>query len=433
MTIRRAAFIIATTGWAGICFTQTHLEGSWSGFWVREGDSLQVQFEFTESSKGYSGSFGSDELRAAGIPMSSIRTSFPKVHFEIAGDATTTLFDGEIRADSLLGEFREGKAKGTFFFLRHPKSAPGLHEEEVTFANGTVTLSGTLTLPGTAGPYPAIVFVHGSGAEGRWASRFLAIHFARNGIASLIFDKRGVGKSTGDWRTSGFEDLAGDVCAGVAFLRTHPNIDARWIGIHGHSQGGTIAPLIATLCTVAFVVASAAPGLPMDEVEIYSLENSIDIASLASADSSKAAAYVRELVAVAYHGKDRTVLDSLAGTLHDRPWFFPPPQPDNSYWNFSRRIAAYDPIGYWMHVKVPVLLVYGERDQRVPPKASAERIAAALRGAGNRKVTLRIFPLADHTFRISNSGKGFSWPRNPPGYPGVLTEWVLSQVRKQDQ
>ncbi len=414
----------------GSGFAQTHMEGHWRGFWVREGDSLQVQFEFRGASEGFSGSFGSDELRVAGIPISSISTPFPKVHFEIVGDATTTLFDGEIRGDSLRGEFRDGQAKGTFFFSRQSKPLPGLPEEEVTFANGAVTLAGTLILPGTAGPYPAVVFVHGSGAEGRWASRFLAIHFARNGIASLIFDKRGVGKSTGDWRTSGFEDLAVDACAGAGFLRSHPKIDPHWVGIHGHSQGGTITPLIASLCNVAFVVGSAASGLSMDDVEIYSIENSINIGSLSSTDSSEAAAYIRELVAVAYHGKERAHLDTLAAILRDRPWFFPPPTQNNSYWKLSPRFAQYNPIAYWKQVKAPVLLLYGERDHRVPPQASAERITAALRDGGNKEVTVRIFPYADHTFQISRSGKGFSWPRNPPGYPDVLTKWVQSQVTK---
>lgn len=422
--------MIAAAVLVGICSAQTPLEGGWRGFWVREGDSLRVEFEFRETSEGSSGTFGSEDLRVAGVPVSSIRTRFPRVHFELAGDASTTLFDGQVRGDSLSGEFQEGPARGTFFFWRQSKPPPGQLEEEVTFADGSVILSGTLILPGMAGPYPAVIFVHGSGAEGRWASRFLAMQFARNGIASLIFDKRGVGKSTGDWHTAGFEDLAKDVCAGVHLLRSDHRIDSRWIGIHGHSQGGTIAPLIASLCKVSFVIGSSAPGLPMDEVEIYSVENSIVIATLGPADSSKAAAYVRELVAVAFHGKGRARLDSLAATLRDRHWFSPPPPQDNSYWSFSRRIAAYDPIAYWKQVNVPVLLLYGERDQRVPAEASAKRITAALHDEGNSEVTVRIFPSADHTFRLQGNGKGFSWPRNPPGYPEVLIKWLQSQVAK---
>jgi pimeloyl-ACP methyl ester carboxylesterase len=428
VNLRSAGFMIAASVLAGITSAQTHLEGDWRGFWLRGGDSLRVQFEFRENSEGSSGTFASEDLRVAGVPISSIRTVSFRVHFELVGDASTIVFDGQLRGDSLSGEFLEGAATGTFFFLRGSRPPPGHLEEEVTFSNGNATLSGTLSLPGTAGPYPAVIFVHGSGAEGRWASRFLAVQFARDGIASLSFDKRGVGKSTGDWHAAGFEDLAKDVCSGVHLLRSDHRIDSRRIGIYGHSQGGAIAPLIASLCKVSFVIGSSAPGLPMDEVEIYSVGNSIGIAALGPADSSQASAYVRELVAVAYHGKERARLDSLAVTLRDRPWFFPPPPQENSYWSFSRRIAGYDPIAYWKQVNVPVLLLYGEADQRVPPEASAKRITAALHEEGNNEVTVRFFPSADHTLRLPGSGKGFSWPRNPPGYPGELTRWLQSRV-----
>ena len=118
-------------------------------------------------------------------------------------------------------------------------------------------------------------------------------------------------------------------------------------------------------------------------------------------------------------GRPRGHSSSCAG--HD-------PRRENSYWSFSRRIAGYDPIAYWKQVNVPVLLLYGEADQRVPPEASAKRITAALHEEGNNEVTVRFFPSADHTLRLPGSGKGFSWPRNPPGYPGELTRWLQSRV-----
>ena len=82
-------------------------------------------------------------------------------------------------------------------------------EEEVVFHDGEVALAGTILLPAGAGPRPGVVFLHGSGAEGRWASRFLATRFAARGVAALIYDKRGAGASTGDWRTAGFEEAWG--------------------------------------------------------------------------------------------------------------------------------------------------------------------------------------------------------------------------------
>ena len=85
--------------------------------------------------------------------------------------------------------------------------------EDVRFSSGDVQLTGTLITPATGRPHPAVILVHGSGAENReymlpWA-RFLI----RRGMAVLGYDKRGVGGSTGNWNTASFDDLAGDVVA----------------------------------------------------------------------------------------------------------------------------------------------------------------------------------------------------------------------------
>ena len=405
---------------------QSDLAGHWSGVWIREGAALEVTFTIAGTPGEYHGSLSSDQLRVAGIPLREMRYDPPRVHFEIVGDVTTIVFDGQLAGDTLAGTFKDGDAQGTFTVVRQNRSAgAALLEEEVTFRNAEVSLSGTLILPATAGPHPGIVFVHGSGAEGRWASRFLAMRFAQSGIAALIYDKRGVGGSTGDWRTASFEDLAEDVRAGVAMLRRHPKVDSLRVGIHGHSQGATIAPLIAGGSRdVAFVIASAAAGLPMDEVEIYSLENSARVAALLPDEAAAARSYVRELVAVAYHGRHPGRLDSLAAQYHTRSWFFAPPAKDHHYWTFSRRIVSFDPETHWANVRAPVLVLYGQQDARVPVEASINRITAALFSGGNAMMTVRVFSGADHSFRIHGEETGFTWPENAPGYLDTLISWT---------
>jgi dienelactone hydrolase len=404
---------------------QERLTGTWQGFWVRAGDSLPVTLtvEREPRTSRYTAAFTADRLRVSGIPFSDVRVQgCSEVTLVLQGDRTTIVFTGRMHGDSLTGMLREGPSAGRFAYARVPATPPSFDEHPVTFPNGDVTLAGSLLLPRTGDSLPAVVFLQGSGPEGRWASRFLAGQLATRGIAALIFDKRGVGGSSGDWRHATPDDLAGDGAAAVSRLRQEPRIDGRRIGLHGHSQGGTLAPLVAARAPgVAFIVGSAAAGVPTDSTELFSLLNSVYPEATSAADSADAKAYAAELVAVAYHGRPRARLGSLAARFRDRPWFFAPPSSDNPYWSFSKAFARYHPLDWWARVRVPVLLIYGAEDQRVPAAESAERIAAVLRTAGNGDVTVRILPGADHTFRLPPGPSG--WPVTAPGYLPALLDW----------
>jgi len=121
-------------------------------------------------------------------------------------------------------------------------------EEKVKFQSGNATLGGTLLIPAGTGPHPAIVCVHGSGEQSRngFVSiiRFVADHFARHGIAALIYDKRGVGDSTGDWSKQTLDDLATDALAGFKMLQIRKDIDSKQIGLWGGSQASRMMRLL---------------------------------------------------------------------------------------------------------------------------------------------------------------------------------------------
>jgi uncharacterized protein len=138
-------------------------------------------------------------------------------------------------------------------------------EEFVTYENKAagVTLSGTLTLPSTKGPFPAVVLIAGSAPYDRDATqsghkpmKVLADHLTRNGLAVLRFDKRGVNLSTGKYEEADGRDFADDVLAGVNYLKTRPEINQ--IGLVGHSEGGVLAPMVAAKSQdIAFLVLMA--------------------------------------------------------------------------------------------------------------------------------------------------------------------------------
>lgn len=406
---------------------QGQLAGDWRGYWLRAADTMPITLHLKRdpATRTYAASFDSDRLRVMGIPFAGVSVDgCCNVVMRLQGDRTTTVFTGTLQGDTLSGKFDEAGSEGHFAFVRTKAASAPVIEREVAFKNGDVSLAGSLILPPGTGRHPAVVFVHGSGAEGRWASRFLGVKFAEQGVAALIFDKRGVGKSSGDWRTATLDDLAGDAAGALAYLRQRPQIDARRIGVHGHSQGGTLAPMIAVRSPdVAFLIASAAAGVPTDSTELFSVLNSIYPNAATSADSADARAYASELVDVAYHGKPRVRLDSLVWQFRGRPWYFAPPEPDASYWAFSKLFGEFQPLDWWRQVRVPVLLVYGAPDQRVPARESAARIAAELvRESPGADVTVRILPDADHTFRLPPGPSG--WPATAPDYVSTLVNWL---------
>jgi uncharacterized protein len=119
-----------------------------------------------------------------------------------------------------------------------------LPERTFTFPSGELALRGKLVTPAGAGPFPAVVIVHGSesySAVDYYADPYL---YAANGFAALAFDKRGTGESEGDYLQN-FHVLSDDVVAAVKWLRSQPQIDGDRIHLAGFSQGGWIAPLAA--------------------------------------------------------------------------------------------------------------------------------------------------------------------------------------------
>lgn len=404
--------------------------GYWTGNWTKFGDVLPVTVTFQKTPNGtYAGSFDSDALQAAGIPFETVTYAPPKLRFVLRGDSTTAVFEGEVLGNEIIGQFTEGPASGTFYLERSTAPEANLRVRDVTFRNGDVSLSGTLILPvPSPARYRAVVFLHGSGAEGRWANRYLAQKFALKGVATLIFDKRGVGRSTGDWRTASFSDLAGDAAAAVRFLQTLPEIHPENIGIFGHSQGGTLAPLVAErVPELEFVIASAASGLRPERVEEFSIGNSIRLGQLPEAEKTDAWAYIQELTSVAYRGKSRDTLDAMAAQFRTRSWFFAPPPPNDYYWTLSRALSGYRPLLHWRNVHARVLLVYGQYDMRVPADASLNAIRAAIREGdkGAHVVRQWVIPGADHTYTLVNQPVYGTWPKRVPDFADRLVNWVL--------
>ena len=146
--------------------------------------------------------------------------------------------------------------------------------DEVSFENfrEDLRLAGMLFLPEGNGPFPAAVIIHGSGTSDRdnlWPLT-LTQYLRESGIAVLLPDKRGSEKSEGDWRTSSFQDLAGDTLAAISFLKDHDKIEVSQIGVIGISQGGHIAPIVGSQSPdIAFLVNVVGGSIRMHELLLY--------------------------------------------------------------------------------------------------------------------------------------------------------------------
>ncbi len=404
------------------------LEGTWEGVMTREGVGLEVSVSFVGKPPALRGAFSAPSMRAIGIPLSNISQKDGKVRFDLVEDAGDTAFRGELKTDGIQGSFEGAEGEGVFALRRVDETSLPYHIEEVGFVNGEVKLSGTLLLPNQRGRHPAVVFMHGSGPEGRYGSLYLADHLARLGVAALIYDKRGVGESSGDWRGSSFMDLAKDAAAGLALLKTRSEIDPEAIGSYGHSQSGFISPLLAEISPdVKFLVVGAAHAGVAYEQDLFRIRNRLRGSSFSEAEQAEAEKFYRLFVDAARTGEGREDFWKEADKARGAPWFpwLEIPPADHWVWDFYKLIGNFDPLPYWEKVRVPVLLVYGEKDQLVSVHDSIVRITSALEKAGNRRYGALILPRAGHDFMIETEpGEPFQWRRVAPGFADQVAAWI---------
>jgi alpha-beta hydrolase superfamily lysophospholipase len=304
-----------------------------------------------------------------------------------------------------------------------------LREEEIRFRSGDVTLVGNLVLPRGDGPHPAVVIAHGSGDAVR--DDPFAYVLAQRGLAFFRYDKRGVGASGGDWHTASFEVLADDVVAALRCLGERADIDSSRLGIWGWSQGGWIAPLAAVRASnVAFLVLQVPPAVSPAEQEIDRVEHELGVDGFSQLEIDEAVEFMRRKAAYARSGQGWVDFAPLLERSAETAWFpyaGSPMKPDSWGWTFFRLINDYDPIPVLERVHCPVLALFGELDQNVVPAINVPPLEAGLRRAGNRQLTVKVFPNASHGLLECREGGPKELPlmrRYAPGYIDTLLNWL---------
>jgi pimeloyl-ACP methyl ester carboxylesterase len=334
-------------------------------------------------------------------------------------------------------------------------------DEDVTFDNGDITLAGTLSLPEGDGPHPAIVLISGSGPQDRDESlapaadikpfKLIADYLAREGIAVLRYDDRGVGESTGDFAAATSADFATDAAAAIDYLLTRDEIDSEQIGVLGHSEGGLAAAILgASNPNVSFIILMAGTGVNGRDVlllqnrkllaaegqteeqieqQIAFLEEAFPLAE--AGDRDALVALIREQVlnqVEALSEAERASLgdlDTYADTVAEQ-------QADSLISDWMQFFLNYDPAVDWAKVTVPVLAVFGGKDVQVDAEQNAEPLQAALEEAGNEDFEIVTLPNANHLFQEAETGGLSEYGRLPaeftPDFLPTVAEWLLQHV-----
>ncbi len=432
------------------------LQGIWEGSLRYPGFESRIVFVITPKPDG---TFDATMLRP---DQSDEETRVSEVVFtnsrvRLQVDRVGGCFDGllEAQGKTIEGQWQQGrwsqplvlKKVSAVAAPRRPQTpvAPFPYDEQdVTFVNTETDakLAGTLTLPRTDGPYPAVILIPGGGAHDRdyvilqhRPFLVLADHLTRHGIAVLRFDERGVGESTGDRSQATSEDSAGDVLAGWSLLRTLESIDPNRIGLIGHSEGGTIAALAAAQRPdVAFIVMMGSPGLPGKQ---YNLQFEESTARSLGQSEEAIAARVRfqeRVLSVVIEEQDRVVAEARLRHLYrELSPSMPPAQIEGglkrllSPW--FRFNVTHDPGATLRAVQCPVLAVIGEKDVQVPPEGNLEAIQQALQTGGNDHHRVEELPGLNHFFQTCATGSPVEYGRieetMSPTVLSLICNWIL--------
>jgi uncharacterized protein len=414
--------------WAtSVCAQQNQIDGHWEGAINQPAGELKIMADFTTERQAAKGTFS---LPAAAIfqwPLQIVHDS-SNVKFRLPNG---TLFDGKLEGDTISGKVPSptGSHIDPFYLKRKPAVALAYKEEDVRFQSGGVTLAGTLRLPLTGSRHPAIFLLQGSGDADREAESFYADYFARQGIATLVYDKRGTGSSGGDYRDESFADFAADALAGVHYLQSRKEIDANRVGLRGRSHGGIIAPLAASLSKdVAFIINISGAGVrPYQQVN-YQAEAEMRRDGFSETEIAEALAYMNQKWQVARaggEGWDR--LQAATQNARSKRWaervqLAEKPEDIVPSWKLQ---MEYDPMPALEKVKCPVLAMFGELDTLTPVAETTANYRKALRKAGNKDVAIKVFPNADHALLVwPKPNDQAHWPVLAAGYLNTMTSWI---------
>lgn len=431
-------------------------EGAWSGTLDAGAMKLRIGLNIKSQDGKLSATLDSPDQGAFGLPLDSITVDGSRIRFSMQSLGLS--YDGVLGGGRIEGTFTQAGQKLPLAFERGKPKAPARPQypappfpydaEEVTVANGDVQLAGTFTHPKHGNPFLAILLVTGSRPQDRDETVFgqkpflvISDYLTRAGYAVLRLDDRGAGKSTGNFRTSGLAEFTGDALAAVAWLKARPDVNARRIGILGHSEGGMVGPLAAVRSDdVAFVIMLAGPAQPFDELLA---EQSAGLMRAGGAPEALVAANLemsRQAFAILRqepdNAKARERLQQVAAEWKTK-------QPELATQLEAglaqlltpelRSLFAYSAAETLAKLRCPVLALFGGKDLQVPADSNIRAAAAAFTAGHVPGFTLVKLSGVNHLFQTAKTGSVAEYAESEetisPRALETMAAWLRNNVQ----
>ncbi|MTI89586.1 MAG: alpha/beta hydrolase [Balneolaceae bacterium] len=304
--------------------------------------------------------------------------------------------------------------------------------EEVRITNGDVTLAGSYYKPNREGKHPGVVIINGGGPVDRNNLKLEAELFAAYGLAVLLYDKRGAGSSGGDfygtstWPT--FEELLYDALGVLDFLINRPEVNEQQVGIWGTSQGGRIGIMAAAQKSeVAWLICNATPVTTLQEGQVYAYEHFSRQQNIQEKTIQKIVDIWGRYYDQLYQKKVKAnLIQEIRDLQRSSDTRLPlPPATSNLNVGIPWENIKSSPVPFLKKLDIPVFMLWGDEDKRVPGRLSWKRADSVL-SERDMEVDHYFFPKANHSFYIESEG------RIAPGYFMKQLCWILERVDTGD-
>jgi uncharacterized protein len=428
------AIIISTAG-----FSQRSAAGNWTGT-LDVGYKLRIVFHIKADSVGaLTATMDSPDQGTKDFPVST--TILIGDSLWLNANLIKGSFNGSFLNDTTIaGQWSQGTVKLPLTLVRNdkiismnrpqtPKAPFNYKSEDVEYDNTdkSVHFGGTLTFPGSGGPFPTAILITGSGQQDRDETIFghksfavIADHLTKQGFAILRVDDRGVGKTSGQIINATSLDFANDVEAGIAYLRTRPEVDLKKIGMIGHSEGGLIASIIASRRKdINFIVLLASPGVKGSILFVEQSGILLKSRGISSQSINFFKPLMQEAINILLAAKDTSEARNKRSTAYVR-WKISTPEINRKELGFKDDITSEtiinasiksfnsawwryfletDPARLLEKTNAKVLALNGEKDIQVTAELNISGIRQALNRSGSKAHEEKILPGLNHLFQ----------------------------------